>query len=370
MTQPPALTSVQRVGTAADRARSLARSVLRLRQALDVAGLGSRRILRHLHEELAERARRTLPLADVLRGEDLHPNEEAAVAEILGQHEAALRETQEALLRHLGPRAPRLRRTLLQVAVSDEDLDRALREASGRPPAPTEEAPAPAPPDPAGERGQGAAQLYLPEELAEALPELVALLQQNPADPDLLESIAELAGPLELNAEDLLQSAEAAWRRDLEERPLSLRVRLRAALTRAPAHWLEASHERLLGPGARRRKAERVADIARHLESPAGLAQTLGLLGRPAHAALAQLLTAGGWSKAAPFCRRHGSDQTDGWFWAEDPPRSVLGQLRLHGLVVVGSALLEGRRQRVVVVPLELRPLLEEQLPALADSQP
>ncbi|MBC7083460.1 MAG: tetratricopeptide repeat protein [Firmicutes bacterium] len=74
------------------------------------------------------------------------------------------------------------------------------------------------------------------------------------------------------------------------------------------------------------------------------------------------ILDRGGWAKLSALTRRFGSMEGDGFWWEEIPPRSTLGRLRRKALVFVGRAVVEGRRYKVAVIPVELREDLAELL--------
>ena len=60
----------------------------------------------------------------------------------------------------------------------------------------------------------------------------------------------------------------------------------------------------------------------------------------------------------AEFDARYGNDLDESPYWDEAAPSTTMGQLRVRGLLA--EATVDG--ELVVTVPLELRPLVEEQL--------
>jgi hypothetical protein len=152
-----------------------------------------------------------------------------------------------------------------------------------------------------------------------------------------------------------------------ERRPLPRREGLGALLRDLPVEWLDAIWEELgLGPDLPRHRKERERTIARHLATEGIVAKVVGEgLSTQGRRLLAFLLEHGGKAPAADVVLRFGSDEGDGWFWNEEPPTSVLGQVRLCGLAFVGAADAQ-RGTRTVVVPRELRQGLGDAL-ALAE---
>lgn len=351
-----------------DRSRSLARSSLRLLEAVESSGIG----LEGLGDDQGERLQRgmemMLQLTDLLNEDKPLPQEGPALAEVLDQNSRQLQDLQEQILRSLTPeKRLRLRQTMLRISVSDEELHERLaqvkhRAAFGQPKA-----------------GQAVAALeswgisdpgahgtdgLLPEEIEESVNSLFESLGMEADDEDI-EFFEQIFGSLLdfFDPEEVLSDMEETWRREQEDKGISLKVGLAPALKVLPAHWVEAVHIALELPKARR-KAERVAAIVGLLLDPEGLSRVLGKLDKKERQALKYLIDERGWRKTGPFCRRFGNDQEDGWFWLDNEPESVLGRLRLHGLVFVGRAHIGGRRFRVAVVPTPLRAILAKALAA------
>lgn len=200
-------------------------------------------------------------------------------------------------------------------------------------------------------------------ELAEARGELIEI--EIPAPPDSFDS-SGLLGPSMV--ENLVRAQMDAMKAEQEWRPLPPREGLGPLLRDLPVVWLDAIWQALgLGPDRPRRRKERERTIARHLAAEGIVAEVVGeRLSMQERRLLAFLLQRGGKAPAADVARRFGNDGSDGWFWNEEPPTSVLGQVRLHGLAFVGVS--DGAPgTRTVLVPQELREGLEDAL-ALAGT--
>jgi hypothetical protein len=159
--------------------------------------------------------------------------------------------------------------------------------------------------------------------------------------------------------DELIELTLQDRRKRVEEKPIQVDTKLQAALNKQPAVWVEAIYGALELRGARRAR-ERVKEIAAKLPEAGFLREVLARLPQEAHEALRLVLERGGWIKYGQLTRRFGSDAGDGWFWNERPPTSILGRLRLYGLLFVGRAALGGRRWKVGVIPVELRDPLRE----------
>lgn len=371
------LAPVTRPSTPADRARSLARSYLRLERAVMLPELKRARPPREIRQALAGGGEAMVQLADLLVTEGVHPNEAPALEEVLRRHDDHLHALHTSIVSELGPDdAGTLRRALLRVAISDTELHDRLRDVQAAEeaaegarspdtaPAVLDAAAPAADTDRLGgdpvarleQTADGGLRITIGPGADGAPPALSDLARAFHLEPHELAELERLAGPIAgmLDPERLMADMEQQWRKEQDGRPVSLRVSLKAALSAQPAHWVEAVQARL-GLPTRRRKSERVADIVAALRAPASLLRAVGGLPQRSRTALIWLLEEGGSVRRSRFVRRFGSDSDDGWFWLDDAPDSVLGQLRLHGLVFVGQARDGKQRVAMVVVPRDLR---------------
>jgi hypothetical protein len=180
--------------------------------------------------------------------------------------------------------------------------------------------------------------------------------------PEVINRIAEAARGLIMppNIDVTMGSVIKDWRKDQEGRPINLETKLQAALNKCPSAWVDGIAANL-GYTQKAIKRERVAAIVAHLTNTDKLRGVLAALPAEGRAALALVLT-NGWVKYGALTRRFGTDENDGWWWAEEPPTSLLGRVRMAGLLFVGEAGVGGRNYKVGVIPIELRPLLKELL--------
>lgn len=155
----------------------------------------------------------------------------------------------------------------------------------------------------------------------------------------------------------MMDYISSQWRKEQEEKPLTLNSTLSAALNKCPSHWIDGICIQLgLDPKALRKKKVKVQAIVAHLSDPEKLRAAVESLPEQSREALAYVLKQGGWVKIGPLTRQFGNMDDVGWFWADrEPPTSSLGQLRVHGLLFVGKAGIKGRNYTVAVVPKELR---------------
>jgi hypothetical protein len=159
---------------------------------------------------------------------------------------------------------------------------------------------------------------------------------------------------------------EQMLRENHERRPLPPSLRHRALLKALPVEWLDAICETVDIRNRRLRKDREKALIS-VLTDPDGLEEVLYQLAPEEIDALRFLLEHDGASKVVRVTRRFGEDSGDSHFWSENPPASVLGQLRVRGLVFVGHMVHDKQNCRTAAIPVELRQPIAA---ALEDLEP
>ena len=143
-------------------------------------------------------------------------------------------------------------------------------------------------------------------------------------------------------------------REDAEEKPINLSTTLSAALNKSLWQIVDAAciASGLPHKGPRKQK---VAALTARLMDASHLAQLVTGLSPQGRAILQRTLDAGGWIKVGELTREFGSQDGDGLFWNERPPKSHIGQVRARGLLFVGKAGISGRNFKIAVIPKELR---------------
>lgn len=153
---------------------------------------------------------------------------------------------------------------------------------------------------------------------------------------------------------EALDRLEQSWRRDIESRSLPVNTTLQAALNKLPAIWIDGICL-CLGVPADKEKRDKVKRIVSHLRDEASLTRTVSGLQPQHREAIAYLLNRGGWVKYNELSRKFGDETGDGWWWSENPPQSIIGQLRLRGLLFVGQTPIGSRHYKVAIIPAELK---------------
>jgi len=175
----------------------------------------------------------------------------------------------------------------------------------------------------------------------------------------LIHGIDALTG-LIVSPDALMSHIEDQWRADAEATPITIHSKHSAALNKLPAEWINGVCIALgLSPAGK--KGDKTKQIVAHLSDRKNLQRTVAALPQLCRDALQFVLDDGGWVKYGRLSRRFGDEAGDGWWWAQkEPPTSVIGQLRVQGLLFVGKAAIQSRNYRVAVIPKELRTLLPE----------
>ena len=160
---------------------------------------------------------------------------------------------------------------------------------------------------------------------------------------------------------------EQSLRESQEEKPLPQNLRLRSLLRALPVEWLDAICETLDIEHHRLRK-DREKALGALLTDPEELEDVLYQFAPEEIDALRFLLGRDGVCKTMFVTRRFGMDDDDTHFWSESPPASVLGQLRLRGLVFVGRMVHGKQKHRTAAIPAELRQPLSVALDAIVNA--
>jgi len=159
-----------------------------------------------------------------------------------------------------------------------------------------------------------------------------------------------------ISARDLMRLYERAEIRKAEGITLNPNSTLSSVLNRYPAHWLDGICV-AVGIEIKGRKRDKVKEIVRVLTSER-LCEIIRGLPDECKQALSFILSKEGWVRYGQLSRRF--DSEIGYWWNENPPRSTLGLVRLHGLLFVGRTGMRGRMYTIAVVPAELRKKISE----------
>ncbi len=163
------------------------------------------------------------------------------------------------------------------------------------------------------------------------------------------------------NVEASVSAYEEAQRNKVEEKTLPRDASLSRGLKNMPAIWLDGmlDYHDLDCSVKRQQKEKTIADF---LHQKANLADTLEDLSDEEVELVQFLLSKGGWARLNIVSRKFGSMEGDGFHWNEEIPDSPLAFLWSIGLVMVGRTIINERRCKIAVIPVELRDHLQSLL--------
>ena len=161
-------------------------------------------------------------------------------------------------------------------------------------------------------------------------------------------------GPLIVDPNALTEYMFDQWREDAEEKPINLNTTLSAALNKSLWQMVDAACIASGLPSKGQRK-QKVAALVARLTDANHLTQLVAGLTPRGREILRRVLAKDGWLRINELTREFGTEDGDGLFWNEHPPKSHIGQVRARGLLFVGKAGIGGRNYKVAVIPKELR---------------
>lgn len=149
------------------------------------------------------------------------------------------------------------------------------------------------------------------------------------------------------------------WRADRDRAPIDPEGALSQLIPALPEPWLAAMLLQLGGhPAPSDAPAAGAEEVVALLSSPRALWEVVRALPFGARRILEATLSMGGVCRYDHLTHLFGPDDETAWYWLLDPPRADLERLRRTGLLLSGTAELEGQARRVAVIPAELRPVL------------
>ena len=144
---------------------------------------------------------------------------------------------------------------------------------------------------------------------------------------------------------------------------ISTQSKSSAIYNKLPIEWVNAMSEFWQRPAARL-KRDRIKDLSAFLQSDMATEQLREELDPDEKAALQMLLEHEGFVKHHLLTKRFGDESQDGYWWTEYPPKSVIGRLRLLGIVAVGKAQIDTRKFKIVLIPKDLRDTVQNAISA------
>jgi len=157
-----------------------------------------------------------------------------------------------------------------------------------------------------------------------------------------------------IDPEPFMSGIEYGLYKKVDDATISPKIALTAGLNRYPATWISAALQAHGIPmtGVKREKVEAIAERLRNSQT---LSDLIAKLDSDEREILTKVLSQGGVVKYQNISRTYGDETPDSYFWDSMPPQSPIGRLRERGLIFVGRMQLGSRREKMLVVPLELR---------------
>ncbi len=172
-----------------------------------------------------------------------------------------------------------------------------------------------------------------------------------------------------IDAKPFMEGFEYALYEKVDQQSISNRILFRSGFGRYPTTWLEATLK-TYGIPNRGVKRDKIASLEEVVHDHRRLGQVLRDLSTEGRAILSQVLAAGGLVKYRAVSGKYGDEAQDGYFWSSRLPTSNIGRLRLSGLLLVGRMVIGQRREKVLVIPSDLRADLAALLEAEAAPEP
>ena len=186
----------------------------------------------------------------------------------------------------------------------------------------------------------------------------------NPED----ERFRQLDWTLALQEPDsglyILAQRSRQYRERRRNRPIPPDASLRQCLERISRESLVATAQTYSAPYAGLRKDPLIQHLVEAITDPERLQEAVAELAADERQALRDVLDGGGILPWDEFTARYGDDLEDSQDWYYALPKTLMGRLRLYGLLSDGTV--EG--QRVVLIPRELRELLPSALAAVEET--
>ena len=160
-----------------------------------------------------------------------------------------------------------------------------------------------------------------------------------------------------VDSRPFMQGVEFAMYERVDQQNIGPRLTVTSGLNLYPATWLTATVS-AHGIPVRGVKRDKVNAVAARLADLSYLKALMEGLSSEELATLALAVDSGGLIKYQRISRKFGDETEDTYFWSSRPPKTTIGHLRMLGLLHVGRRQMGQRRDKVLVVPSDLRDAL------------
>jgi hypothetical protein len=157
------------------------------------------------------------------------------------------------------------------------------------------------------------------------------------------------------NPNRMMDMMTSSMSKDEDSKPITLNLTISAGLNKFRNSRINAV-SKALGISTKDVKKDKIDQIISTLTTE--LDDVIEKLPPKSREALKLVMDEGGWVKYNKLSSEYG-EENNSYFWELEPPTSTVGVLRLHGLLFVGKAGIDGRNYKVAVVPKDIREGLE-----------
>ncbi|MDP3103385.1 MAG: hypothetical protein Q8M95_02115 [Candidatus Methanoperedens sp.] len=158
------------------------------------------------------------------------------------------------------------------------------------------------------------------------------------------------------NPNRMMDMMTSSMSKDEDSKPITLNITISAGLNKFRNSRINAV-SKALGISTKDVKKDKIDQIISRLTTE--LDEVMKKLSPKSKEALKLVMDEGGWVKYNKLSSEYG-EENNSYFWETEPPTSTVGVLRVHGLLFVGKAGIDGRMYKVAVVPKDIRKGLEE----------
>jgi hypothetical protein len=160
------------------------------------------------------------------------------------------------------------------------------------------------------------------------------------------------------NPNRMMNMMTSSMSKDEDSKPITLNITISAGLNKFRNSRINAV-SKALGISTKDVKKDKIDQIISRLTTE--LDEVIMKLPPKSKEALKLVMDEGGWVKYNKLSSEYG-EENNSYFWETEPPTSTVGVLRVHGLLFVGKAGIDGRMYKVAVVPKDIRKGLEVML--------
>ncbi|RPH99378.1 MAG: DUF1841 family protein [Calditrichaeota bacterium] len=155
----------------------------------------------------------------------------------------------------------------------------------------------------------------------------------------------------------LIADCFRSMHRDASSLPVRPQASLLTLLSNLPIDWLDAALQfwKLPEIHLKRDKIKALYAFLTHADHLPMIFRRLQVREKEA---LKVILDEKGWMAYDRLAALYGSEDGDAYWWSKEPPQSLIGSLRLKGLLFIGRTTVDSKTVKIAVIAKQHRPLL------------